>query len=214
MYDTGGSHSVCWPSTQDVDIEQRLSRLGHELSPEVQRRRLGLEREERRALSMLEPTTTEEAYRWFGTFLGLFPPFAIFNRSFLSTYDAHVLWVALLVAMNVVCCLVGRRFGAFLGRWVGDPRSHSRLGFPFFVFIMAIAWSVVTGGLGGALFFGIGAIFGPFFAAPVALVAFPVFSILHRLLSHGGMIEERQVWPLVFGVPLTITAMILSPWIQ
>jgi hypothetical protein len=215
MYDTGGSYSVCRPSTQDIHIAQRLSWLKQELDPKVQRRRLTWENEECRALSMQRPLTTEQAYRWFGTYLGLLPPLALFNRFFASTRGDDALWVvALCVAMNVVCCLVGRWFGGRLGRWAGNPRARTRTNFALLIFLMAVAWSAVTGSLGGVLFFGIGAIFGVFFAAPVAFVAFPVFAILHRLISRGGMIEARHTWPLAFGIPLTIAAMILSPWLK
>ena len=214
MYDTGGSYSVCRLATPDDNLARRLNWLSFELSPDTERRRLVFEREERHTLSMLRPVAPEEAYRWFGTFLGLFPPFALFERIVVRSYDEKMFWVALCVGMNVICCLVGRRFGAFLGRWAGDPRSRTWAGFAFVVFIMATAWSSVTGGVGGALCFGVGAIFGAFCAAPVAFAAFPVFAILHRLLSHGGMIEARQLWPLAFGVPLTIAAFILSPWLK
>lgn len=180
----------------------------------MQRRRLAREQEERRALSMRRPLTPEQAYRWFGTFLGLLPPFALFNRILDGAGHERFKWVLLFVLMNVVCCLVGRWFGGYLGRWAGDPRTRTRVGFALAVFVMAIGWSVVTGGLGGALFFGIGALFGVFCAAPVALAAFPVFAILHRLISRGGMIEERHTWPLAFGIPLTIAALISSPWIK
>jgi hypothetical protein len=215
MYDTGGSYSVCWPSTQDVHLAQRLSWLKAELDPKMQRRRLALAEEERRALSMHKPLTTEQAYRWFGTFLGLLPPLALFERFLAGTRGDDALWVvALCVGMNVVCCLVGRWFGGRLGRWAGNPRPRSRAGFALVVFLMAVTWSVVTGGLGGVLFFGIGAIFGVLCALPVALAAFPAFAFLHRLISRGGMIEARHTWPLAFGIPLTIAAMIMSPWLK
>jgi hypothetical protein len=216
MYDTGGSYSVCQLAAPDDNLARRLNWLSFELSPDTERRRLVFEREQRHTLSMLRPLSTEEAYRWFGTFLGLFPPFALFAGFILNSgvhSDAKLI-VALCVAMNAVCCLVGRKFGAFLGRKFGDPLMRSRTCFAFTVFFMALFWGAVTGGFGGALCFGFGAIFGIFFAVPIALAAFPVFAVLHRLLSHGGMIEERQVWPLAFGVPLTIAAMILSPWIR
>lgn len=164
---------------------------------------------------MRQPLATEQAYRLFGTFLGLLPPLALFERFLASTRANDALWVvALCAGMNVVCCLVGRWFGGYLGRWVGNPRSRSRAGHALVVFLMAVSWSVVTGGLGGLLFFGIGAIFGVFFALPVALAAFPVFAILHRLISRGGMIEAHHTWPLAFGIPLTIAAMISSPWLM
>lgn len=163
---------------------------------------------------MREPLTTEQAYRWFGTFLGLLPPFALFNRTFLSVDGGGALWVALFVAMNVVCCLVGRWYGGVLGRWLGRQRSRGRAWFASAVLAMALGWSLVTGGLGGVLFFGIGAVFGFACALPVAFAAFPVFAILHRLISRGGMIEARHTWPLAFGIPLTIAALIMSPWLK
>ena len=112
--------------------------------------------------------------------------------------------------MNAVCCLVGRKFGAFLGRELGDPRART---WPLYVFcsvLLGIPWAVVTGCAGGALFFGIGWVFGVACAVPVALVAFPVFAALHRMLSHDGMIEQRQLWPLALGVPVVVAALILG----
>ena len=180
----------------------------------MQRRRLALEKEEARVRSMQRPLTTEQAYRWFGTFLGLLPPFAIFERVFMhSRGKAEFMGVALCVGMNVICCLVGRWYGGVLGRWWSKPDVKERVPFLPAVIGMALVWSVVTGAFGGALCYGIGAAFGPIFALPVALVAFPVFGILHRLLSHGGMIDARHTWPLAFGIPLTIAALITSPWI-
>jgi hypothetical protein len=79
--------------------------------------------------------------------------------------------------------------------------------------IMGVAWAVVTGAAGGAVGFGFGAIFGVICAVPVALGAFPVFAMLHRSVSRDGMIEEHQLWPLAFGIPMIIAALILSPWI-
>jgi hypothetical protein len=193
-----------------------MSWLREELDPEVQRRRLVREKEERRALTMHRPLTTEQTYRWFGTFLGLFPPLALFGRFIMASgvYSDASLIVALCVGMNVVCCVAGRKFGAFLGRKFGNPRTRSRTSFAFTTLFMAIFWGVVTGGLGGLLCFGFGAIFGILFAVPIALAAFPAFAILHRLISRGGMIEARHTWPLAFGIPLTIAAMIMSPWLK
>jgi hypothetical protein len=188
-----------------------MSWLSHEIDPDVQRRRLIWEKEQRRALAMRQPLTTEQAYRRFGTFLGLLPPFALFERFLASTRGDDAFWVvALCVAMNIICCLVGRWFAGYLGRWMSNPRTRSRREFASVLYLMVVAWSAVTGGLGGLLFFGIGAIFGVFFAAPIAFVGFSAFAILHRLISRGGMIEARHAWPLAFGIPLTITAMIMG----
>jgi hypothetical protein len=226
MYDTGGSYSVCQLAAPDDNIARRLNWLRFELSPDTERRRLVFEREQRRTLSMLRPLSTEEAYRWFGTFLGLLPPSALFSRILagvifrdgtwerLPTGDGALFWGFLFLVMNLSCCLVGRKFGGFLGRQTGDPRARSLGASLFAALLYGLCWGVVTGAAGGAVAFLIGAFGGILVAVPVALAAFPVFAVLHRLLSHGGMIEERQVWPLSFGVPLVVSALILSPWLK
>ncbi|MFL6282376.1 MAG: hypothetical protein ACJ74Q_04340 [Pyrinomonadaceae bacterium] len=172
-----------------------------------------------RAMSMLNPRSTEDAYAWFGTFLGLFPPFAIFvcvvggsSSGGRNLGGAALFWLALLFVMNAVCCVVGRKFGRLLGRLLGDPRALSWPMFLLVSLLVAGAWGVVTGGAGGAVAFGIGAIFGIVCAVTVALAAFPIFSVLHRAQSHGGMIEKGDLWPLALGIPLTAAALILSVW--
>ena len=215
MYDTSGSHSVCYAATPDHDINGRLNWLRAEIARAESRARPRRAREETRALSIIHPLTTEESYAWFGTFLGLFPPCAIFARILAPAFSegasrqfpsagAMLFWTLLLLTMNAVCCLVGRKFGAFLGRKLDDPRRWSWPVFVFSTLMLAVAWGVVTGAAGGA-------VVGVVCAVPVALAAFPVFAVLHRLLSHGGMIEEHDLWPLAFGVPLAAAALILSP---
>lgn len=158
--------------------------------------------------------TTEEAYAWFGTMLGLMPPLAIFIRWFSGAFtkntDAALFWGLICLGMNAVCCLVGRKFGAYVGRKIGDP---ARWTWPVHVFcsmLLGIAWGLVTGASGGAVAFGFGAIVGVICAVPVALATFPVFAILHRLQARGGMIEPRSLWPLAFGVPALAAALILG----
>lgn len=166
---------------------------------------------------MRAPVTTEDAYAWFGTFLGLFPPFAIFVRIFgdgktfekLSD-DKAIPWLILLLAMNAICFYIGRRSGRVLGRVFGDPRAHGCFWHVVVSLLLGAAWAAVTGALGGALFFVIGAVFGVFCALPVALATFPVFAVLHRIQSHGGMIEARDLWPIALGIPLATAALIMS----
>ena len=222
MYNTSGSQSVCYAAPPNDDTVARLSWLKQEVARYEARRKPWRLSHEERALAIRNPLTTEEAYAWFGTLLGLFPPFALFARMLgfalhegasrrIWTEEGGFLWVLFFLAMNAVCCLVGRKFGARLGRRVGDPRAWTWPKYVFSSLVMAVAWAVVTGAAGGAVALIIGAVFGVVCAVPVALAAFPVFAILHRLLSHGGMIEEHELWPLAFGVPLTIAALILSP---
>jgi hypothetical protein len=219
MYDTSGTHSVCHTATPDNDISLRIAWLKGEVVRAEDRAELRrAEAEWERAASMRSPVTTEEAYAWFGTFLGLFPPFAIFagmvagNMSGRSNIggDAAVFWILLLMAMNAVCCFVGRKFGRVLGRALGNPRGRGWLAHIVLSPLVGAAWAVVTGGAGGAVGFGIGAIFGVMCAMPVALAGFPVFAVLHRIQSHGGMIEERDLWPIAFGIPLAAAALIMS----
>lgn len=219
MYDTSGTHSVCDTTNPDNDISLRIAWLkGEVVRADKREELLRAETEWARAASMHSPVPTEEAYAWFGTFLGLFPPFTLFaglvaggmsSRSNIGGGNA-LFWILLLMVMNVVCCFVGRKFGRVLGRSLGDPRSRGWVEHIVLSLLIGLAWAVVTGGAGGAVGFGIGAIVGIFCALPVALTCFPVFAVLQRIQSHGGMIEERDLWPIAFGIPLAAAALIMS----
>jgi hypothetical protein len=224
MYDTSGLHSVCYAEPRDYNIAGRLDWLRGELARQEGARKAPTVADEGRALRAValgNSVPAAEAYAWFGTFLGLFPPCAIFARILGGFYVREVpytngffLWCLLLLSMNAVCCYVGRRMGRAVGRKLGDPRAFSAPLLLLFSLMMAVAWGVVTGAAGGAVGFVVGAVFGVMCALPVALAAFPVFALLHRALARDGMIEERRLWPLAWGVPLTVTALILSPWIR
>ena len=213
MYDTSGTHSVCYAATPDNDIAVRIAWLDAEVALAESGAALARARESERALSMLNPISTEEAFTWFGSFLGIFPPFAIFARMLVGGgfgKDGAFYWSILFALMNLICIVVGRKFGRMLGRSLGDPRSRSWPAHVSLSVLMGGAWGSVTGGLGGFIGFGVGALVGIICAVPVALAAFPVFAVLLRIQSHGGMIEERDLWPLAFGIPLTAAAMILT----
>ena len=228
MYDTSGFYSVCYAAPPDYNDAGRLNWLRGELKRQEAPRkapRIADEWRAMRAVALGDALTTAEAYEWFGTFLGLFPPFAIFARILgvafieqtsraLPTPDGFLFWLFLFLLMNAVCCWVGRRMGRVVGRSIGDPRARSLPLLLLCSVFMAIAWGVTTGAAGGAVGFVVGAFFGVLCAVPIALAAFPVFALLHRALSRDGIIEERRLWPLVFGVPVTAAAMILSPWIK
>lgn len=216
MYDTSGSHSVCYAATPDNNLDRRLNWLRAEIARDERQGKSLRAAQEQRSLAALNPAlSTEEAYAWFGTFLGLFPPLAIFCRMILAERRPSEAfgWGVLCLAMNAVCCLVGRKSGAYFGRRVGDPRAWSWPVLIFCSMLMGTAWGIITGAAGGAVGFGFGAIPGVICAVPVALAGFPVFATLHRAVSRDGMIEERQLWPLAFGIPIVIAALILSPGI-
>ena len=163
---------------------------------------------------MRRPVPVERAFAQFGLLLGTLPPAAIFFRLLLPFQDSESGYVGLLfIPMLIVCALLGRRLGASLGGSVGRFEHGGWVRFLLFTLAAALGWATVTGAAGGFLFFGIGAIFGAFCALVVAPPAFLVFASLHRLLARGGMIDARHLRPLAWGVPATIAALILSPYL-
>jgi hypothetical protein len=172
-------------------------------------------REWERTLSIVNPVSTEEAFAKFGAYLGIFPPFAIFARILTGngrgfSSDGVLLLGLLFVLMNVVCWLAGRKCARVLGRMLGDPRAWHWLGYALLSLPVGMLWGIMTGGLGGLVAFGFGAIVGVLCAVPVGLATFPVFAVLHRIQSHGGMIEERDLRTLAVGIPLAAAALIWS----
>lgn len=161
---------------------------------------------------MRRPLTTEQAYARFGLLLGTLVPAAIFLRMLLAL-EAHerVVFLMLFSVMNGICAVVGWHMGRSTGRNVDqfERRGWNRMF--FHALLKGVAWGAATGAAGGLLVFGLGAIVGAAIATPIGLVAFASFTLLHRLLARGGMIDARHFWPLACGVVLTITALILSP---
>ena len=214
MYDTSGAYSVCNAAPTDNDIAVRIAWLrGEVVRAEDRDAMRRVEAEMRRALSIVKPVSTEAAYAKFGAYLGLLPPAAIFYR-ILSEKGFHdeaaLFFGTLFCVMNLVCYVTGWKFGGYLGRKMDDPRSRKWLEHVFYSMGLGFLWALVTGSLGGVIGIGVGAVVGVFCAMPVALAAFPVFAVLHRIQSHGGMIEARDLRPLVFGVPLAAAALIIS----
>lgn len=162
---------------------------------------------------MRRPLSVERAYARFGLLLGLFPPAAIFYRLFTDEVTRPVFQLGfflLLLAMNVACCFAGRFIASKLSGLGERVEGDAWMGMLAMPLVIGLIWGVGAGALGGFIFFGIGSIFGALFAAPVGIIAFALFMPLHRLFSHGGMIEASRLWPLASGVAMTITALILG----
>lgn len=177
-------------------------------------------REEEEMRSMRAPVSTERAYALLGALLGAYPPAAIFSRlfrnygfgyAFDSNWNAFILTFSFCLAMNLICFFVGRKMGAVLGRSMDKAERGSWSKLLMLAALMGCAWGAVTGAAGGALFFGIGAIFGVICAVPVGTAAFALFAPLHRSLARGGMIEAGHFWPLAVGITMMLVALILSP---
>lgn len=168
---------------------------------------------------MRRPISTREALALFGLLLGVFVPAAMFYRMF--NYGFHesgssfeqLFFPLLLWAMNVVCGLMGRKMGRVFGGRI-DKYERTSWHRMFFCATGAGAlWGLTTGSVGGVLFFGFGSLLGALLALPVGMLGFAFFAPLHRLMSRGGMIDARHLWPLACGVALTIAALILSPYL-
>jgi hypothetical protein len=43
------------------------------------------------------------------------------------------------------------------------------------------------------------------------MLAFTLFTLLHRLLVRGDMIDARHFWPLACGITMLIAALVLNP---
>jgi hypothetical protein len=170
--------------------------------------------EEEELLLMRHPISTEKAYELFGLLLGALPPLAIFWRIFGGQF--LFMWAlgsglsTLLLIMSVICCLVGKRVGALMGRRLDNGDNASWMWQLFMSSFAGMGWGVITGAAGGFPAFGIGAVYGAICAVPVGVLAFPFFTLLHHPLTRGGMIDARHFWPLACGVVLTITALILG----
>lgn len=172
-------------------------------------------REEEQLRLMRRPWTTREAFARFGLLLGAFVPAAIFYRMF--NYGFHAggtgfeqsLFPILLLAMNMTCCVMGWKMGAVVGNRIDGYERASWHRMCACATGLGALWGLTTGAAGGVLFFGIGSLFGAFIALPVGMLGFLLFTLLHRLMARGGMIDARHFWPLACGVVLTITALIL-----
>lgn len=174
-------------------------------------------REEAERLSMRRPLTTERAYAHFGLLLGTLPPAAILLRfALLSQHGgsslATLFYLMLFgLPMIALCAVVGRLMGRKLAPALA--RAERRHWFVSLLYSVAVgfAWACATGAAGGAVVFLIGALYGLVCALPFGLTGFPLFTICHRMLVRGGMIDARHFWPIACGITLSCAALIFSP---
>lgn len=169
-------------------------------------------------LLMSHPVSVKKAYAMLGMLLGSLPPAAIFTRLFgygvgagllnMTNRDGWLLFLCL--AMNVGCCLGGYAMGSSLGSAAQKLERGSWSSMLIVMPFVGAAWGTVTGVAGGFFLFGIGAFFGWAFGLPVGLIGFLAFSIIHRILERGGMIEARHLAPLACGIAAIITALVLG----
>jgi hypothetical protein len=199
----------------EPDVHARLNWLinvNHQEAAHRRRFRNALEEEQMRL--MRRPVSTEKAYALLGTLVGLFPPAMVFYKilgyGVTGAFDSSPLIFGMCFLMNLICCLLGRQLASSFGKHL---ESMGRLSWNKHVLtsmLLGLGWGWLTGLAGGALFFGIGAIFGAFIATPIGIFAFTFYGLLHKLLARGGMIDARHLRPLAWGVAAIIAALILG----
>lgn len=169
---------------------------------------------EEKIMMMRRPVSIERAYALFGLLLGALPSASIFLKLFgRHSSSSEILlsgWSWLFLLSSIACGLAGRFIGSKLSSGAEVAERGSWVRMLFNAPLIGALWGLCTGVLGGFILFYFGAIFGAIFAIPVGMLAFMLFMPLHRLLSHGGMIEAQHLWPLACGVTLTLTALILG----
>lgn len=204
---------------QRVDANSRLNWLLAANDYEARRRRLfRTAYEEEQMLLMRHKVSTERTYALFGLLLGAFPPAAVFVRLFgyglvrgsMNMETAGGVLCFLCVVMNVMCCLMGYAIGSAFSRNALELEHKSWIRMFLLMPLLGAGWGAVTGAAGGFFFFGVGAFFGAAVGIPVGFLGFLTFSILHRILERGGMIETRHFLPIACGITAIVTSLILG----
>lgn len=171
---------------------------------------------ERFEASLLEnPLTTKQVFAQFGLMLGLFPPMAMFGKFVYHNvnkgqYNDDIWVIFLLLVVNFVCALTGYYSGKMIGQIVSSIEKMNWGSMILIAPFIGILWGVMTGAAGGIFIFVIGAFFGAALASLVGMVALPIFTIFHRLLKKGDVIERDQFLPIAMGITLIISAIFLG----
>jgi hypothetical protein len=198
---------------EDNITDQRLNVL-LELNAKTAREKMlyKSDREKQEAGFMRRPLDTSKAFSYFGLMLGTLPPAAIFAKFLSETFTRNgEAWIiGFILIMNIITAIVGYFSGKLIGKIVKESETYSWQTMILLTPFVGILWGIMAGGAGGAIVFLIGALFGAAFGAMVGGAAIPVFTIFHRLLKKGEMIELKHFLPLAFGITFTICAFILG----
>ncbi|MEP6901492.1 MAG: hypothetical protein ABJA66_07055 [Actinomycetota bacterium] len=158
---------------------------------------------------MKNPLSLDKTFSYFGLLLGVFPPAAMFIR---FAIDGRLdLWVfGVMFIVNLISAVVGFFSGKLIAKAVGFFEKLSWTTMILVLPFLGLLWGMISGGAGGIIIFIIGAFFGAIIGGIVGSAALPVFTILHRLLKKGEMIELKHFLPIAFGVTFIICGFILG----
>lgn len=201
------------PKRENRFTDQRLNFL-LELNAKTAREKTlyKSDREKTEAAMMSHPLDIGKTFSYFGLMLGTFPPAAIFGKFLFesSARKDEIIVLGFILVMNIITAIVGYFSGKLIGRIVKESETYSWQMMLLLMPFVGIFWGILAGGAGGIIVFLIGAFFGAAFGAMVGAVAIPVFTIFHRLLKKGEMIEFKHFLPIAFGITFAICAFILG----
>jgi hypothetical protein len=158
---------------------------------------------------MKNPLSMDQTFSYFGLILGAFPPAAMFIR---FAIDGRMEgWVfGVMFIINLISAVVGFFSGKFVAKAVRAFETLNWFKMILALPFLGLLWGMISGGAGGIIVFVIGAFFGALLGGIVGSVALPAFTILHRLLKKGEMIEVKHFLPIAFGLTFIICGFILG----
>jgi len=165
--------------------------------------------EQREAELMKNPLDLEKTFSYLGLLLGAFPPAAFFIRFAIDGRPESWMFGVMFI-INLISAVVGFFSGKLVGKAMRPIEQMNWLPMILLLPLVGLLWGGVSGAAGGIIVFGFGAIFGAFLGGMVGAAAFPLFSILHRLVKRGESIELKHFLPLAFGVTFIICGFILG----
>ena len=118
--------------------------------------------------------------------------------------------IGVFAIVNLIAAVVGYFSGKVVGKLVGELEKMSWTSMLLILPFLGLLWGILAGGAGGIIIFIVGAIFGAAIGGAVGAAALPAFTVFHRLLKKGDLIEGRQFLPIAFGVTFVICAFILG----
>ncbi len=179
---------------------------------ERRKNRVVSNREKLEADTMEKKLNLNQTFGYFGLLLGLFPPLILFTKWLsISGLTRENLWlIGILFAVNSVTAFVGYFSGKLIANMVRQAETYPWWAMIFLSPFIGIIWGIITGGLGGAIFFIFGGIFGAAIGGMVGAAAMPLFLILHRWLKRDEYFQTKHFLPIAIGITISICSFILG----
>lgn len=163
------------------------------------------------AALMKRPVSTKHALSYFGVAIGSIIPASILGLMLANANPSNAF---VFTVLSVLAVVTTSATGFFTGRKVGEIVHRIEQFNVFGMFGLAIltglVWGIVSGGFGGMFLFGIGLFPGAILGGIAGGVLLPFFTLFHRGLKKGDMIELSHLLPIILGLTLIVSASILG----